>query len=462
MSSEDAHYAGRWFVPGSDKPLDGVLHRFGDGGALLLELSTPYRRGLPGRGFADLWQLTEDKLTHIFGELFSGARVTLLDCSLERRSVQYGQYVTELASAAYAFWGIDARGASAPQFRGAIVDFGDIVRWSGLCHVEWDRDDEGDTFSWRRSEGYKLEIGAGAHLDISPTLGSISFQSYERQLSITQLVAVKFRYESERSWQLVMADADWFRRLVELGKGARVGIEKAHYLHSSVTFPADSGFEDDEILRPGDVTIGVGESDSHHGKDHPFLYLFDLSEAMECGALASWVSQREPLGPVIDLYSLVYSDKIPSASALFLNLMQALETFHSRFFASGKREYLERVDVLCSASGDSGLRDFLCDSGQRRAGSVYLRSRIADLLYADGLRPVNPQNGRFADYPKRLVDTRNYYTHYDRSRLETIYALDELPIVNTELRVLLEYHLMLQLGFDEELARERARRRLRY
>ena len=41
-----------------------------------------------------------------------------------------------------------------------------------------------------------------------------------------------------------------------------------------------------------------------------------------------------------------------------------------------------------------------------------------------------------------------------------MYSEDELPLVNLELKLLLEYHLMLRLGFDEGFARERVNRRL--
>lgn len=460
MPSEDMHYAGRWFVPGSDKPLNGVLHHFAERGTLLLELNSIYQRDVAKPNNLNFHQLSDGVVPYITGELFSGARITLLECNLVHRNVHNVHRVTELVSAAYAFWGIDARKMDVSRFRGAFVYFGDIVRWSGLCCLEWDQKPTEDTFSWRHSEGYSLDIEAGFHLDIAPSLGSFSLQPYGRELTIKQLVTTKFRYKDGRSWRHVTEDVEWFRRFVELGKRGQVDIEGISHLHPSVTYPKDYGLEGDESMMPGEVVLSTGGSTRSDGNDFPYHYLFDLSEAVECGALISWFSQRDVLGPIVGLYSLAYSDKIPSAAALFLNFMQALETLHSRFFAAGKQEYMERVDALCSTSRDLGLRDFLCDSGQKGARSVYLKSRISDLLYADGQRPVRPVGGGFVDFPKRLTDTRNYYTHYDRNELRTVYSEDELPLVNLELKLLLEYHLMLRLGFDEGFARERVNRRL--
>lgn len=67
----------------------------------------------------------------------------------------------------------------------------------------------------------------------------------------------------------------------------------------------------------------------------------------------------------------------------------------------------------------------------------------------------------FVGFPQKLVDTRNYYTHYSQGKKDKAFRKEELPIVNAELMALLEYHLMLTLGFDDETTLTNVQRRLR-
>ncbi|UVJ53180.1 hypothetical protein K5713_07070 [Trueperella pyogenes] len=64
-------------------------------------------------------------------------------------------------------------------------------------------------------------------------------------------------------------------------------------------------------------------------------------------------------------------------------------------------------------------------------------------------------------FPHELVDTRNYYTHFSPDRKDKAFGKEELSIVNAELMALLEYHLMLTLGFDDETTLTNVQRRLR-
>lgn len=260
-----------------------------------------------------------------------------------------------------------------------------------------------------------------------------------------------------------MEDANWLRRLIVLGRGCSVAIREAKYLHPSHIFSEQYGAEGIDRYGPADVLLGTEQNEVNIGSSHAWIYLFDLPEAANCGAIDVWFSRREDLEPVVDLYTLAYTNTTPSAIALFLNLMQALETYHFRFVCADMRGYTKRVKQLAAAPGsDAKLQDFLCDKGQRGSNYLYLKSRISDLLYAEGRRPVVPRHMDFKDFPQKLVDTRNYYTHYSKDKKDKAIDKDELPTVNAELMALLEYHLMLTLGFDAGDTLKRVQRRLEY
>lgn len=59
------------------------------------------------------------------------------------------------------------------------------------------------------------------------------------------------------------------------------------------------------------------------------------------------------------------------------------------------------------------------------------------------------------------MDTRNYYTHFSPDKRGKAFGKEELPIINAELMALLEYHLMLTLGFDDGTTLTNVQRRLK-
>ena len=460
MSNGEVQYAGRWSIPGVDGTINGVLRVSRENRRLHLELTAPF-----GRNSLSERLLPSEHAPCILGELFTGHRVTLLECERVQSRVQFGHHAAELVRADYAFWGLCDAQCDGDAFRGGVFDFGETVQWAGLCHYKMERGEDAPfgSMRWEKEDDFEISIGAGVKVTVTPVQGSISLDSFATELKLEQHVKVRIQYDDVCPWSQVMTDADWFRRFVEMGMGCAVGIEEAEYLHPSVIYPPEWPTESDDRLWPCAVSprregLGVG-----HGGALSYYYLFNLSEARECGALAAWFDKRERLEPIIELYGLVYSDRVPSAEALFLNLTQALETLHARFYAANMRAYLSRVDELCACAGDGAggetLRHFLCDEGQQKTRGVYLKSRLSDLLYADGVRPVEPGDVKFMSFPERLVATRNYYTHYDPKRKDGAFGTDEIPLVNSELIALLEYHLMVLVGFDSSLAAERVRRR---
>lgn len=96
-----------------------------------------------------------------------------------------------------------------------------------------------------------------------------------------------------------------------------------------------------------------------------------------------------------------------------------------------------------------------------RAKSIYLKSRLSDLLYAEGAMPIPPEQVSYEEFAKKVTDSRNYFTHYDPLKKDHVFTQDDLLTVNVELMILLEYHLMALIGFDSKFATQRARRRLK-
>lgn len=336
---------------------------------------------------------------------------------------------------------------------------GEWIRWSGLSYIEWISNDSfgTTTIALKNENPIELSLPDNIKLTVFPSSSVPVTRSYATSVTLRQRIMFSLEYCSPTKWQRTYSDALWFRRLVELGKGVPVNIDEALYLPWTEPVPEDSTHLSDALFALHEVSVGKGAHIVAKAEPHARFYLFTFSNAVECGAINVWYEKRTLLEPVIDLYSLSYSGNAPSHVALFLNLMQALETLHARFYARTKGEYRRRVDNLCTRTDDPNLRNYLWIPRQNQYRSVILTCRMNDLLFADGSRPIEPRRDfcRFYEYGQRLANARNYYTHYDANKVMDAFSQEELFIVNHQLRLLVEFHLTTYLGFDRDCIRSK-------
>lgn len=162
----------------------------------------------------------------------------------------------------------------------------------------------------------------------------------------------------------------------------------------------------------------------------------------------------EKLVPIFNLYLSLFKYRDMPKEMVFLNIVQALETFHSRFFYNDKKEkYVKSVmDRFSKSVIFDNLKKKLLSDTQMDENCKYiiLVSRLNDLL-------IGHYNTLFVDYWRReddygqiIADTRHYYTHYGKSKEKKALKGDSLDDAIYILRNLLEYHICRVLGIDIE------------
>ncbi len=160
------------------------------------------------------------------------------------------------------------------------------------------------------------------------------------------------------------------------------------------------------------------------------------------------------LEPVFNLYQSLFKYPGMPVEMVFLNMVQALETYHSRFRHNNKKKkYIEYVNVQFGTSPHfDHLKKLLLNDTQMDPNCDYiiLVSRLNDLL-------IGQFNGLFAEfymdddtYAQRIADTRHYYTHYGKSKETIAFRGDDLYDAIYILRLLLEYYICLSLKIDIE------------
>ena len=160
----------------------------------------------------------------------------------------------------------------------------------------------------------------------------------------------------------------------------------------------------------------------------------------------------EKLVPIFNLYLSLFKYRDMPIEMVFLNIVQALETFHSRFFyGDKKKKYVESVMERFSESPSFEFfkRKLLSDTQMdENCTYIILVSRLNDLLIGNFNSLFYEYWGGKDDYAQIIADTRHYYTHYSSAKEKKALKGDSLRDAIYVLSRLLEYHICLVLGID--------------
>jgi len=212
---------------------------------------------------------------------------------------------------------------------------------------------------------------------------------------------------------------------------------------------------------PQDVRIfrrGFGSNRRSHALTLPLVNFGKVEQDIDA-IIANWLSKREVLKPVVDLYlGLARSDGIPE-NVRFLALSQAIEAYH-RIRRPGKdlseAQHLKRIAGIIQ-SVPPEARKWLAGKLEY-SNDLTLRRRIQCLYeeFADILARFKQDRGRFIDI---VCNLRNYFTHYDLKTKSRIPDTIRVARVMRGLECLLDICLMSELGLPREQIADFAWRR---
>ena len=443
--------SGTWKLYNLSEEYSGLLHFNTDERFISLELIIQATDDKPLPSFPCI-----GRIPYIVGSLHTGGHITLYDCRTGKGNSRVYASTRLIVHANYAFWGLNVQSKDDLRFKGVSVDFGDILNWYDLCHFEQGTP-VGNTigsYHWESKKTVVQKYNDNLTISFSPISDFFAGTSYRQESILRQNVIIRFDYTEDVTWETVLGDLRSIQYLIGLGTEQIIEIGDLKYRHKSIYYEISNGTRHHT---EADVSFGIRKrTTAISRRSDDYLFLFQDILSLQSG-FDTWISSYEKLKPVLDLMFAVYDD-VGTTEIAFLCLVQALETLHSRFFARTLGEYRIRVSSLMGGL-EKELKErweeFLFDDNQKQRKDVHLRSRLSDLFYADGVLPIFLGEEELTNYITKLVDTRNYYTHYDDNKRDKIFSTKELLYVNSYLICLLEYHLLVIIGFSKEYALDR-------
>lgn len=403
-------------------------------------------------------------LDYICGTTLDGKKITLCNCSLFNSSHKFmnspKQFFECIIRVQFAFWGIWAFDSKDLRFDDVQVDYGDIVSWADLSHYEYLAESKSYALTWICNDPVGVSYGDNVEVTIFPSQEAPVYSDRE-DVSLKQRITARFQYKQSVFWQTVLDDVTCLAQLASFARREHVGIRRIwHSSYSKTNLRNQDEATETSFPESYDEVIFSLRGKQTENTNHPIHYLFKLNKLMRVGGLKAWFVNYSELKPIINLYLMAFSERIGTSEGFFLNLVQALEVFHVRFVAGTKEKYENHIrdmikDVAPQSEWDYYENLFL-GNGQEHRKNVFLKNRLIDLLYANGERPFIVNMDQCEAFACKVANTRNYYTHYDSKRLNAIFQAKDYPAINEMLMAVLEYHIMLLLGFNVEFAKNKA------
>lgn len=390
-----------------------------------------------------------DRLESIPGKIDAGSPVILFDCRCTHNSVSLNEYSRDLRfKANHMIWNdADAEGR---KYKKLICILENALQWSQMTqidyqfknnHLEFKSIDKYPTFNWY---GTKITFGT--------TLENTWFSEYQESTHIIERLQFAIQVPEDKDVSFFLEIRDKVIALISYAIKDNVNIARQWLAHRDdiIHYPENCDYKPKykEHLQYDLIT-----SEPYHIVERKSSreYNFILPQLPQDEDLAD---KLDKLIPVFNLYLSLFKYRDMPIEMVFLNMIQAAETFHARFFYDEEKNK-RFLDDIIKAYAHTPIPEFIFDIDtndtelvKKQGKKVKLTPRIKHML-------IHPKNQLFwgfcndgGEVVNQIVNTRNYFTHYGPKRkLKSVQGKD-LEYIIDFLALLLEYHIGEQLNLQ--------------
>lgn len=428
----DKHFTGKFNIAGEE--ITGELIYNKESGVTLLNLV---------KQLTDTFVLGKNygKLDIITGVLNSGTTVTLFNnrCSMNHTQAFKTQQLVFVAE--YSIW--STRDATNGKYNRLVCVLENALDWSGLSAIDtsdlssikFKGNDDKDAYRW-----------FGTNITFSTSLKCELFSIPRKEESkVVERLVVSIEADEKQDASYFVAIRDKVASLISFAIRDNVNYEEQYLYNYDDSYQIGKRSEYyKHFLYTSEHRLSIHNSSTHE-------YNFTLDQLLPEKDRSKELALLEP---IFNLYLSLFKYTDMPPEMVFLNVVQALETFHARFFyEDSKDKYVASViERFGSWQNFADIEKLLLCDTQKDENCKYiiLVSRLNDLL-------IGKYDGLFWDYyvtdaafAQTVADTRHYYTHYGKSKEKKALKGDALIDAISILALLLEYNVCLQLGIDNQ------------
>ncbi|WP_407301422.1 ApeA N-terminal domain 1-containing protein [Clostridium botulinum] len=385
----------------------------------------------------------------LVGELSTGFKFSLINCQRQgtKSLISEGRSVYTYYSK-YLLKGVGGKDCKIIELIRTNFRVPNIMAWGDISAYKVSDNFELSDNDDVKKEVYKNDQFVVEYWVSNSMLPVHSYQLLKENIVLNQNGNIEIVFKNEEPIDKFVGIFNKIKRLMELSTLKNIYPSKITGWSNNVY----DMYDQDKVERPIDIIscdLNNEESKDNYVEIRKWI---NLSELIDNDSFSKYFFKYELFEPVIELYLEIIHSNVISSRRIFLNIVQALETYHSRFKTNNIDEFKKRIEtVILKDRPKEFIQDdtaFLMANSRR---FITLESRLADLLLAEFKIHFDTGDIKYYDFPNVIANTRNYYIHYDEAIKERGRVLieSELSIYNRSLLYMLEYYILIELGFSD-------------
>lgn len=442
---EEIERSGHFWLPSDpDRQVPGKLTIL-DGGRIELEIRGLFDESI--EGLKHFFDAEDSRIEIIFGYVEKDGPVTLSDCFYTSRSISSVAPLKSRIFARTAILGIHyedkAMTINTLQFSIEGID-----EWVGINSIALEHNKNEKTSTIKAAQAQEISVKLNNELMLIIRISSSLSIILMKEAKITQKIYLKLVSCEERTIDEMISVAHKVTTLVSFATSQNVSIEDVQ---------ARSARFIDEDGKPKQFSVFYQSrpfsADKPRIDINRMLFRYPQIRANPEMVFQNWFSAYETNYPALGLYFSAVHGGYSFINGKFLALAQAMEIYHRRTSdetVMAEKDYEQLCNVLvanCPKTNRKWLSEKL-----KYGNEISLSKRIKSII-----EPFEQQIGTSKNIKKmirKIVDTRNYFTHFDESLKSKAAHGQELLDLCNKMEAIIQLHLLKLLGFDEEQINE--------
>jgi len=431
-----------WLPEQQEKKIAGtlVIH---DGGKIELETVDSF-----DKSYTESFDL--DNIPRIIGNVESDGYVTLDDCFYIEKNVLFGGIGKSKIIVNKVYKGVAYDKDEEVTFNTLLFSVDCLDEWIGISGFtnKYYPDLKTSKVSYTQPENIYLQLDNGMELEICFS-AKFPLGSKVSKIEIVQTVSFKLKSEilrplndfTELMYKLtnfmcfaiddIVSIKDVSATTVELQK--KVGKEKQHPISIYIYFES----------RPYSTKIPKKSW-------HNMLFTFGIIKDNAQDIFNNWLNAYEVISPAIGLYFSTQIDGYKFLEGKFLALAQGLETYHRR---TSNEKLMDENDFKLL------IKNIIKNSPEKHKEWLEKRLKYGnEISLAKRLQQIiEPFKAKFGNHDNRkmiirkIVDTRNYFTHYDEDlKDQAVTKGNKLYVLCEIMEVTFQLHFLKVIGFSDK------------
>ncbi len=416
-----------------EKQFQGTL-TISDGGDIELEITTIE---------TDLMTLDDYHIGRLIGNLEKAGSVTLDDCFYINRSLAFGAPATSRIRVGRATIGAVYEAEEETVFSEFSFSIEGIDDWLRTSGIKVERSENTATIMYEPQQPIIVYSESGCEISICFAYTIPGFPTYS-EAKITQSAYIKISTSEPQCFSYFTNIAYKITNLLCFATACSLSMPSVN-----AKVP-DSSTDSGECIKVKLFYPSLPFSESKPDvKRHDLRFAYPQVRDRFPDILKKWLDDYELLSPALNLYFSTQNGTHKYLDSKFLSLMQGLETFSRRTHTATQMdpEHFHALTLQLLISCPSEKHDWLFGRLQH-GNEISQANRIKKL--------IEPFESHFGDKAtihsivRKIVDTRNYLTHYDLAAEKRAAKGRNLWILGQKLESIFELNIYKRLSFSDE------------